>query len=207
MAQLAVLPGLLGRLDPETAAPSVTAPLTLLPRLLTAAATRRRAEQRRRTRQRVAVGLAAAVIAGTVGFGVHLADQATGTPPVVALPTQSTPTPGPPSTEPTLAMTAMRQTSRPVPVDASIALTPAEGGAGTWVSMHCFYEKGYDGLWPVRLIVFPNDGRETEQVGTWLASSGQAVELKTLSHFTPQQIARVELQSEEHNTLLWWTPT
>jgi anti-sigma factor RsiW len=68
VAQLAVLPGLLGRLDPATAAPTVTAPLTLLPRVLTAAATGRRAERRRELRSRISIGLAAALVAVAVGF-------------------------------------------------------------------------------------------------------------------------------------------
>src|SRR5258705_3448646 len=75
VATLAVLPGLLGRLDPATAAsPSATAPATLLPRVLLGAAARRRKEKRRHTRLRIAIGAAAAVVAVAIGVGVHVAD-------------------------------------------------------------------------------------------------------------------------------------
>lgn len=200
VAQLAVLPGLLGRLDPATAAPSVTAPLTLLPRVLTAAATRRRAEQRRHIRARLLVGVAAAVAAATVGVGVHVVDQP-GTQPVI-----SEPTAPPVRPTPAVVMSPMMQTSQWLPIDAEVALTAADGGAGTWVAMRCYYEKGYAGSWPVRLVVFPAGGGETEQIATWLASSGEAIELNTLTHLTPHEIARVELQGDHGNTLLWWTP-
>jgi hypothetical protein len=200
VAQLAVLPGLLGRLDPATAAPSMTAPLTLLPRVLTAAATRRRAEQRRATRSRLLVGVAAALVAVTVGFGVHVVDQPT------TRPTISEPTPEQVKPAPPITMSAMRQTPQQLPIDAEIALTAADGGAGTWVAMRCYYEKGYAGSWPVRLVVFPASGGETEQIATWLATSGEAIELNTLTHLAPSEIARVELQGENQKTLLWWTP-
>jgi Putative zinc-finger len=209
VAQLAVLPGLLGRLDPATAAPAMTAPLTLLPRVLTAAATRRRAERRRDVRSRFAVGLAAAVVAVTVGFGVHLTDQQPAGRAVINEPTVTTPpatTPATTPTKPPVAMTAMHQTATPLPIDAEIALIKADDGAGTWVAMRCFYEKGYVGSWPVRLVVFPVSGEEAEQIGTWEARSGQAIELTTMTHLAPNEIARVELQSAGRQTLLWWTP-
>jgi len=191
VATLAVLPGLLGRLDPSTAVPTVTAPLTLMPRLLAAAASRRRAERRRRSWFSVAVATAAAMVAVAVGVGVHLADR-TPTAPVVA-PT-ATPIP----------MSAMRQTPRMLPIEAEIGLSRAE--AGTWVAMRCRYEEGYSNSWPVRLVVFPKFGGPTEQVGTWMATSGREVRLTTLTHFAPDEIGRVELQGEDATTLLWWTP-
>ena len=82
VAALAVLPGLLGRLSTETAeqlAPStdapVTAPTTLLPRLLTAA-TQRHTKERRSRRIWVGAGaLAVACLALVVGLGVHAIDM------------------------------------------------------------------------------------------------------------------------------------
>lgn len=203
VAQLAVLPGLLGRLDPATAAPSVTAPPTLLPRVLTAAATRRRAQRRRELRSRVAVGMAAAVVAVSVGFGVHFAEQQPASQPI------SEPTVQPSYPAPPIVMTAMHQTSTstPLPIDAEVALVKADDGAGTWVAMRCYYEQGPVGSWQVRLVVFPVSGEEAEQIGTWQAKSGQAIELNTLTHLAPTEIARVELQSAGGRTLLWWTPT
>ena len=201
VAQLAVLPGLLGRLDPATAAPSVTAPLTLLPRVLTAAATRRRAQRRRDIRSRFAFGMAAAVVAVSVGFGVHFVEQQPASQPVIAAPPTQQPSSAPP-----IVRTAMHQTATPLPIDAEVALVKADDGAGTWVAMRCYYEKGYVGSWQVRLVVFPVSGDEPEQIGTWEAKSGQAIELSTLTHLAPTEIARVELQGARQQTLLWWTP-
>lgn len=183
VATLAVLPGLLGRLDPDTATPPFTAPPTLLPRLLAAAARSRRHERRRRVWGSVAVTAAAAMIAVVVGVGVHIADQR-------------------PTTK-QVAMTDMRPVNQRIPIDAEIGLSPAEGG--TWVAMRCRYEQGYGGAWQVRLIVFARSGA-SEQVGSWMAEAGQEVSLTTLSHLRPDDIARVELQGADHNTLLWWTP-
>ena len=191
VATLAVLPGLLGRLDPTTAVPTATAPLTLMPRLLAAAASRRRTEHRQRTWFSVAVATAAAMVAIAVGIGVHLADR-TPTAPFVA------PTPS------HIPMTAMKQTALMLPIDAEIGLSRAE--AGTWVAMRCRYEEGYSGSWPVRLVVFPKFGGPTEQVGTWMATSGREVQLTTLTHYAPDEIGRVELQGGDDTTLLWWTP-
>jgi hypothetical protein len=112
-----------------------------------------------------------------------------------------------PQAAPPIVMTAMNQTASQLPIDAEIALTKADGGAGTWVAMRCYYEKGYNGSWPVRLVVFPVSGGDAEQIGTWLATSGQAVELNSLTHLAPSEIARVELQGANQQTLLWWTPT
>jgi hypothetical protein len=184
VSALAGLPGLLGRLDPSTAVPSVAAAPTLLPRLLAAAAGRRRTDRRRRLWRSVAVTATAAILAVAVGVGVHLADQS------------------PATTE--VTMTAMLPVNPKIPIDAEIGLSPAEGG--TWVSMRCRYDEGYPGAWQVRLVVFPQSGA-SEQVGSWMAEAGREVTLTALSHFDPNDIARVELQRADYTTLLWWTPT
>src|SRR6478672_7141603 len=64
VAALAVLPGLLSRLDPSTIAPQqVTAPPTLLPRTLALIATRRRAERLRRRWLTLAAAVVAVLLA------------------------------------------------------------------------------------------------------------------------------------------------
>ena len=186
VAALAVLPGLLGRLDPATAAPSVTAPPIQLSRVLAAVANERRAERRRRTWTTIAAGVAAAVVAVLVGVGVHLAEN-------------------PGATPPTVAFSAMQQTQTSIPVEADIALTPADGG--TWVAMRCWYGGSYEGRsWPVWLVVFPRDGGQAEPIGSWMATPGQEVTLTALTRHSPDQIARVELQGADQRTLLWWKP-
>ena len=186
VASLAVLPGLLGRLDPATAAPSITAPPAQLRRILAAAADQRRIEQRRRIRTTIAAGLAALLVLVLVGVGVHVIESSDNTPPAVEY-------------------SAMQQAQTSIPVEADIALTPAEGG--TWVAMRCRYGGSYEGrTWPVWLVVFPRDGDQAEPIGSWMASSGQEIALTALTRYRPDQIARVELQGSNQRTLLWWSP-
>jgi hypothetical protein len=167
--------------------PPVTAPPTQLPRLLAAAATRRRGEQRRRIRTSIAAGVAAILVAVLVGVGVHLVESSNPTPPSA------------------VGYTAMQQTQTSIPVEAGIALTPAE--AGTWVAMRCRYGGSYEGRsWPVWLVVFPRDGGQSESIGSWMATPGQEVTLTAITRHRPDQIARVELQGSNQRTLLWWQP-
>lgn len=186
VAALAVLPGLLGRLDAATAAPAgLTAPPTLLPRILAAAAAERRQERRRRRRQAVAAGIAAACLAAGVGTAVHVVDSA----------------------GPGVAMTAMQPVEE-LPVTAELGLQEVAGG--TKVYMVCRYEEGYDRTWTVRLVVYPVSGTGVstgEQIATWTAASGQEVSVNALTHLPPDEIGRVELQRADHTALLTWTQT
>src|SRR5262249_48596531 len=72
VAELAVLPGLLGRLDAATAVtlstPPAQAPAGLLANTLSAATTRRRRYRRRQRWQLAVTGLAAACLAVLLGF-------------------------------------------------------------------------------------------------------------------------------------------
>jgi anti-sigma-K factor RskA len=183
----AVLPGLLGRLDPATAAPAVTAPPTVLTRVLAEAATERRAERRRRTRNAITMGLAAAIVAVLVGIGVHLAENST----------------SPPSS--TLVYSTMHQSSPNVSIEAEIALTRTD--AGTSLTMRCWYPDEHQGRsWPVWLVVYPRDGDPADSVGSWMAKSGEEITLTALTHYAPDQIDRIELQGSNQTPLLWWKP-
>jgi hypothetical protein len=192
VAGLAVLPGLLGRLDAERAMAEVhevQAPASLLPRVLLAASTRRRSERLRRRWYAVAAGVVAASLATVVGVGVHMADRNA----QVATPA---------------AMTSMwpPSTCDALPVSAEIGLVPIP--VGTRVEMRCRYsESDETNQWTVRLVVYPRAGVGMEQLGSWVATSGQEVEVHGVTHLTPSQIDRVELQTESFRTLLVWQPT
>lgn len=183
MATLAVLPGLLGRLDARTAVSAGTAPSTLLPRTLARAASRRLADRRRRRRYAIAFAVAAAVISGTVGIGVHTYDVR--------------------AAEPPAALSPMRPVSDRVRVSAEVGIVEVDGG--TRVHMTCRYADGDDRTWTVRLVVYPRHG-EGEQLGTWVAASGHEVTVTAMTHLGTGEIARVELQSENRTTLLSWSP-
>jgi anti-sigma-K factor RskA len=187
VTSLAVLPGLLGRLDPATAAPSANAPHTVLPRALASAVSQRRTERRRHTRNAIVMGVAAALVAVLVGVGVHVAETAT----------------SPPAS--TLVYSAMHQSSPNVSIEAEIALTPTD--SGTSLTMRCWYPDEHQGRsWPVWLVVYPRDGDAAEQVGSWMATSGQEITLTALTHYATNQIGRIELQGSNATTLLWWKP-
>jgi hypothetical protein len=183
VATLAVLPGLLGRLDAGTAIPTITAPPSLLGRTLTAATARRRTQRRRRQWTGLATVLAAAVLATVVGVGVHLADSAI-------------------SAVPLSQMTPVRDH---VPITAEIGLTSALGG--TKIDMICDYAEGSEGMWLIRLVVYPRSGGAGEQVSTWTAASGQRLTVNAMSHYAQQDIGRVELQDANTRPILTWTRT
>jgi hypothetical protein len=182
VAALAVLPGLLGRLDAATAIPAIEAPPSILLRTMAAVATRRRAERRRRLWTAVAAGLAALVVATGAGLGVHMVDA---------------------SPEPQPGLSAMVPVTDHVPVTAELAFVAAAGG--TRVDMQCRYATGYDGLWIIRLVVFPRWGGTGEQIGTWTATSGQVLSMTAMTHLAPEDIGRVELQRADQTPLLTWS--
>jgi hypothetical protein len=196
VARLAVLPGLLGRLDPERALEEVQVPATVLPRVLLAAATRRKAEGLRRRWYSVAAGVVAASLATVVGIGVHLADQRAASSATATA--TSTPPPAP--------KTSMRPWLKPdLPVSAEIGLVPIANG--TRVEMTCRYtDSDQTHQWTVRLVVIPRNGVGWEPVASWVAYSGQEISLDAVTHLHPSQIGRVELQTENYATLLIWEP-
>jgi hypothetical protein len=196
VARLAVLPGLLGRLDPERALAEVQVPATVLPRVLLAAATRRKAEEQRRRWYAVAAGLVAASLATVVGFGVHLADQRAASSAAAAATSTRAPVP----------KTSMRPWLKPdLPVSAEIGLVPIANG--TRVEMTCRYtDSDQTHQWTVRLVVIPRSGTGWEPVASWVAYSGQEISLNAVTHLQPSQIGRIELQTDNYATLLVWEP-
>jgi hypothetical protein len=195
VASLAVLPGLLSRLDAATANPSEPAPQSLLPRTLQAVVARRRVERRRRTWYAVGGSVAAAVLAAAVGLTVNGLASA---PVVIGAPVAT------PTTSPAVpVLTAMRPARPTSPVSGEVGLVAVEGG--TRIDMTCRYEAGYEGQWTVRLVVIPADGGPAEQVGTWTAASGSEVKLQAITHFTPSEIGRIEVQRGDTTALLTWT--
>jgi hypothetical protein len=197
VGNLAVLPGLLGRLEPARAVSlaggpeptPVAAPPSVLTRVLAAVSQQRRFQRRRTRRRRLtygfALGLAAAILAVGVGFGVHMRDVQSTTP---------------------IAMSAMRPASAEWnPVSADIGLAAADGGTNVVVT--CWYAEGYEGGFVLRMLVYPKIGGTAETVGTWRADPGAKITVTGRTHLDPDQIARVELQRDDNVALLWWTPS
>jgi hypothetical protein len=185
MAQLAVLPGLLGRLDPATAQRTTSAPTSLLPRVLAAMRLQRAARRQRRVLTAVAGVLVAVAVAGIVGIGALLAD----------------PPPGSGASTPAV-LRPMNIDPGEAHLDAEIGL--AEQQTGTVVTVRCLYHGSSDRTWEVWLVVYPRD-EEAEPLGSWNAVGGTPVEITAVTHYAPTQIDRIELRSATA-ILAWWSP-
>lgn len=180
VADLAVLPGLLGRLSPDVATGTATggAPdAQRLPRLVSAVrASRSRA--RRRTTGLVLVAACAALLAGLAAGSLRR--------------------PGPPQQAP--AMTAMRPVAATT-VTADIALR--EVPEGTAVRMRCSYPPSdrYTKAYVFRLVVLAPGG-VLEQIGSWNAGPGDEIVVTGTVRLGLGEIIRVELRSRDGTPLL-----
>jgi hypothetical protein len=191
VADIAVLPGLLGRLDPAdfekllAPDPPQRTRRSSMPDLVMAAQSTRR-EERKRVRWRVLGStLAAACLALVVGIGAVFWMGRGGTP--------TTPLPGP--------VVAMTPANDRVQVTAQISLVTAPGG--TTVNIVCFYNRGDAESKPylVRLVAYGPDD-EIEQLGSWTASPGKEVKMSPVTHFTGATLSRLALVRNDDRTLL-----
>ena len=191
VADIAVLPGLLGRLDPadfEKLLGLDTRPSrnrrTSMPDLVMAAQSTRREERRRIRWRLLGSALTAACLALVVGIGaVFWMGRGAGPGPV----------PGP-----TIAMTPANER---VQVTAKINLAGAAGG--TKVDLVCFYKRGdaQSAPYTIRLMAYGPDA-ESEQLGSWTATPGKEVTMSGLTHFTAGTLSRLALVRTDDRTLL-----
>jgi hypothetical protein len=210
VAEIAVLPGLLGRLDSATALQLLASdgpqngadpqPWPVMNRgdggdarvvsLVDKAAQVRRRDRRGRRLRYASAALAAACVALVVVFG---AGALPGSPP------GGTPTPGP---ELALPMATMSPVGDPVPVVARLGL--AARSWGTEVTMDCWYEKtghDYTKAWRLQLVAIGPDN-ETEQVGSWVAAPGKHVQFKGATRFAGDELVRLELTRADGSAML-----
>ncbi|MEW2383786.1 zf-HC2 domain-containing protein [Micromonospora sp. NPDC047707] len=174
VAEIAVLPGLLGRLDPAGLEQFLPPPEdSRLPDLLSAARDRRRRERLATRRRYALTTLAAAALALVVGLGT-----------AAVLP----------GTDPRgrVDMVAMQPVAGTVPVHAEIGLTGTEWG--TEVTMRCGYDSsvGYRKASAFRLVARSADGT-SEQIGSWLAGPGDDLRISAATRFTDAELVRLEL--------------
>jgi anti-sigma-K factor RskA len=180
VAQLAGLPGLLGRLDTAVAIGlegQPKAPPLLLDTLLNRAGTERQRARRRTLWRRTGAGLVAACLVILAGLGVGAVSASTATHPTV------------------VAMS-------PVDNDEMLAALVgywADPDGGTEISMSCVYSASGDGssravrdrldLW-----VFPRGGGPGSSIWSWDAGSGDRVTFWAETPLQPQQIGRMEIR-------------
>jgi hypothetical protein len=183
VADLAILPGLLGRLD-ETAVGAdeeIHAPATVLPAVI--------GQVRRRRRNYRFAAIAGAVAAACVALVVGL-----------TMPTHTTrPVAGPALTPPASAsaqpvvLHPMTPLSRPSIVSASIGVQDIAGG--TRVVGTCKYE-GSSSTYPepVRFVLYivPKHGLP-ERIGSWSAEPGDSVPIEGQTWWPSSGIASVQL--------------
>jgi hypothetical protein len=194
VAALAVLPGLLGRLDAGTAAslgePSATpAPPQLLDSVLRAAGTERGRSRRRRRWQLAGAGLAAACLALLVGLGVSVFGDR-------------------PARVPNPVVAQMQPVRAGEPLVALLGYAPA--GSGTDIQMLCLYTTSspYAQAWTVRLMVYPRGGGSPVDLKSWPVEPGEdAAPFDAHTALAPGQIDRIELVRADGERLLVYQPT
>lgn len=188
VAEIAVLPGLLGRLDPAALDEFLPPPQepNRVPTLIAAARERRRRERSGARRRYALTALAAAALALVVGVG----GAAVLRPPAPPAPTVQA-----------VRMVAMQPVAAKVPVHAEIGLTGTDWG--TEVTMRCGYDAtaGYGKAYTFRLVAHGPDGA-TEQIGSWLAGPGDDVRLTGATRFTDAELVRLELVRADGTAVL-----
>jgi len=190
VAEIAVLPGLLGRLDPADFDRIVGPPppprrRTSTPELVTAVQTTRR-QERKRIRWRVmGTALAAACLALVVGIGAVFWMGRGSTPAATVA-------------GPNVAMTPANER---VQVSAQLNIAGSQGG--TKVNLICAYNRGDVDSEPytIRLMAYGPD-EESEQLGSWTASPGKEVSMSGFTHFTDGMLSRLALVRNDGRTLL-----
>jgi hypothetical protein len=191
VANVAVLPGLLGRLSSADAAAvgSVTAEFATeqrIPKLVAAVGQARRKDRARlvvAVLVTAAVALFAGVTAGMARIPAGLVAESTATPP--------------PSTPAMIAMEPVSET------DATAELAFEETLAGTVITMHCAYPmlSVFHRPYLFRLYAIGPDG-QIEQVSSWNAAPGEEVTLTGTVRLSMHDLVRVELRGKDNSVLL-----
>lgn len=199
VGEVAVLPGLLGRLDPAGLEQIASAPSaeSRMPDLLDAVAHARRKERATRRWRTAGSVLTAACLALFAGFGAGILrdGSSAGTqPPPVAQGTT-------PPASPKPRMVSMKSVVGDIPVTAEVGLTPTKWG--TVVTMHCAYPEhgGESKTYTYRLYAWDSEG-EKESLGSWAVSPGADVAFTAVTSFSPDQLARVALTRKDGTPLL-----
>lgn len=185
VAELAVLPGLLGRVDPASLGSEPPA-RARLPQLIETVTDLRRRQVSKLRRRLAAAVLATATVAAAV-TGVLVV-------PLIR------PAPGP-------ALEAMQLVADYTPVAAKARTETVAGG--TAIRMWCRYEdpEADPDRWAFRLVVFNRAG-EWEQVGgSWMAELGDELTLTGITRWDLDALDRVELQTVEGRTLFVYDVT
>jgi anti-sigma-K factor RskA len=181
VAELAGLPGLLGRLDADVAAsigePAESSPPSVLDTTLANVRTERQRTRRRRRWERGVTVAAAACLAVVIGAGVS----------TVSLPAAPSP-----------VLAAMSPVTRDTSLTALVGYW-ADPRGGTDIRMTCAYSSAGpsdspDEVTRFDLWVFPRDGGAGRSVWFWDAGPGYRDTFWSESDLRPDQIGRLEVR-------------
>lgn len=226
VAEIAVLPGLLGRLDPATAlellgveqsdgaAGGGRRPVPAIGgdsgddakmNVLLAAAAKERRQARRRRGVRFASAMTAAAclaLVATLGFNLARGGQLLpdGDPTAPGGGNQALPTQSAPAGQ--VHMAPMELVSNEIPVKAEIGLE--QHSWGTQVTMECEYDGPEDEKqqsWRLHLVAFGPDN-EHEQVASWKVAPDKPVKAKGSTRLVDDDLVRLELQKADGTVLL-----
>jgi Putative zinc-finger len=187
VGEVAVLPGLLGRLDPAGLEQIASAPPSesRMPQLLAAVSDVRRKERVTRRWRATGSFLAAACLALFVGFGAGiLRDSGAAVDPV-----------------PRVELASMQSLAADVAVTAEIGLTTTK--SGTEVTMHCKYktELGGGKTYTYRLYAYDSEG-EKEQIGSWAVMPGADITFTGMTNLSADHLDKIVLTRKDGTPLL-----
>ncbi len=198
--ELAVLPGLLGRLDePEVArvvgrldTTAGSEPADAAPEVVSTVLNRVHRQRRIRRIAAVAGALAAACLAllGGLTLPRHTATQ-------------------PRTGVVTSAAHAMTPVGAGGPISAQVSMWSVDGG--TQIRLECTYQggtyaPGYAEASSFALYVYARNGAQPQQVGTWTARPGQTLTVPAQTAWPIANVARVELRAADGTPLLTYAP-
>ncbi|MDQ6523731.1 zf-HC2 domain-containing protein [Nocardioides sp. LHD-245] len=180
LRDLAGLPGLLGRVQPdavEQLRPAEPIPVTLLPAMV--AQVRRSRGRRRAVIASTVAAAAVLLLLVAVGIGTTLGDDG-------------------PRPSPQLAA-AQRMDALGTGSSGWVALTARRWG--TQIDLTCSYQGPETGPASYVLVVTATDGR-SEQAGTWRTEPGREVHVTMATSVAPDDIAAVEVRTESGYSVL-----
>ncbi|MFC4063844.1 anti-sigma factor family protein [Actinoplanes subglobosus] len=182
VADLALVPDMLDRLDAEEFVKLLDPSLSALSRPAAAPSIKKVRARPIRIVSSVAALVLFLIIGGGLAYWGFNAGEA------------SSPPPGP-----SIAMTKVDPASS---IAATVRITST--GAGSRVEMECSYSASAR-PYTFRLIAYGPD-EQTEQLGSWLAQPGKKFQMPAATHFTEGSLSRLELVRSDDKVMLVYEP-
>ncbi|MEJ3748326.1 zf-HC2 domain-containing protein [Actinomycetes bacterium KLBMP 9797] len=185
VGDVAVLPGLLGRLDPAGLETIASAPPSesRMPQLLTAVAHSRRRERAARRWRTAGTALAAACLALFVGLGAGVLREG-----------------GPADPTPQVQLVSMNRLASNLPIDAEIGMRTTDHG--TEITMHCVYPKERDNQTYTYGLVAYSAAGEKREIGSWKLAPGADATFTSMSSWVGKDLKKLVLVRKDGTPLM-----